>query len=50
MTDPTPEDIAFAADLDRLRAHFGMPTLEQSSRRGLVGQDDPASCDVEDGA
>jgi hypothetical protein len=28
MTDPTAEEIAFQADLDRLRAHFGMARLD----------------------
>jgi hypothetical protein len=38
MTEPTPEDLAFAADLDRLRAAVGADRLEEAQRRG-VGDD-----------
>jgi hypothetical protein len=33
MTDPGPEEIAFQADLDRLRAHFGAARLEDEDKR-----------------
>lgn len=33
MTDPTPEEVAFLADLDRLRAAVGLPRLEESATR-----------------
>lgn len=39
MTDnPTPEDIAFQADLDRLRAELGPAALEEAARRGIGDQ------------
>ena len=38
MTDPTPEDIAFAADMDRLRAAVGSAALEEAARRGIGDQ------------
>jgi hypothetical protein len=52
MTDEfSAEQVSFEADLDRLRAHFGMARLEQSSRRGIGDQVDPAErgCGDEDG-
>jgi hypothetical protein len=39
MTDnPTPEDLAFAAQLDRLRAAVGPARLEEAARRGIGDQ------------
>lgn len=35
MTDETPEDAAFAADLDRLRAQLGAAALAEAQRRGI---------------
>lgn len=31
MTDSTPEQLGFEADLDRLRAHFGISRLDNDS-------------------
>jgi hypothetical protein len=38
MTDTTPEEIAFRADMDRLRAQAGAARLEEASRRGIGDQ------------
>jgi hypothetical protein len=39
MTDnPTPEEIAFRADMDRLRAAVGPAALEEAARRGVGEQ------------
>jgi hypothetical protein len=39
MSDnPIPEDLAFEADLDRLRAQVGAARLEEGARRGIGDQ------------
>ena len=38
MTEPTPEDVAFAADMDRLRAAVGPAALDEAARRGIGDQ------------
>lgn len=35
MTDPTPEDVAWLAARDRLRAAVGPAALEEGLRRGI---------------
>lgn len=39
MTDqPTPEDVSFRADMDRLRAQVGAARLAEAERRDIGGQ------------